>query len=239
MTVLDLVSSSLRLIGTLAQGQNPNADEAEACRVKLNNLLERWSLERLNLFNIGFTPYALTPNKQTYTVGVGASDFNSARPVKIQTASIIMPGTSVRIAMDLMTSAQWAALREKASTGLVPTGLYCDYDFPIAKFNVAPVPTNSISMELYSWSALPVFLTLQDVINLPQGYADALDYNLAVKIAPEFGMALDPVVVAAAADGKAAIQRFNALNLLGPMGEASREEIPTVGLSAQNPTQQT
>lgn len=232
MTVLELITAAMRDNGSLGQGELPNADEAQVCLQKLNNMLDRWSLERLNLFSVGATIYNLTPNKQTYTVGIGgAADFNSARPVRIQTAAAIMPATSVRIAMDLMTSVEWAALREKGSSGLLPAALYCDYASPIATLNVAPVPTNPISIETYGWTKLPLFVTIQDVINLPEGYLDALEYNLAVKIAPESGMQLDPAIVAAAADGKQAIQRFNALVLTGAKSEESTGKIPSIGTS--------
>jgi hypothetical protein len=229
MTVLDLIASSMRDVGSLAQGELPNADEANVCLQKLNNMLDRWSLERLNLFTVGATIYNLTPNKQTYTVGVGAADFNSPRPVRIQTSAAIMPGTTVRVSMDLMTSVEWAALREKGSSGLLPAGLYCDYDSPIARLNITPVPTGAISIEVYGWTALTQFTTLQDVINFPLGYLEALEFNLAVRIAPEFGMQLDPVIVAAAADGKQSIQRFNAMVLTGAKSEESTGKIPSIG----------
>ena len=48
-----------------------------------------------------------------------------------------------------------------------------------------------------------------DTVSVPPGYADAIRYNLAVKLAPEWGRTITPEVAEMARTSKAAIQRLN------------------------------
>lgn len=228
----------MRLIGVLAQDETPAASEAQNCLVALNQLLDGWDAERLNVYKITEARYQLNGAKQSYQIGPGAADFNAARPVLIQTASIILPNSSVRNPMDLLSAVDWAAVPERALTGELPRKLYCDYAFPIATLNVSPIPSGNPQIELFSWMPLPLFVLLTDLVTFPPAYAKAIRYNLAVNIAPEFGVPVDQSIAAIALGEKDVVRKFNAGLLSGAVGQATTAQIPNVGVPQPVPNPQ-
>ena len=91
-----------------------------------------------------------------------------------------------------------------------PAKLYNDANAPLATVALYPYPTENVSLELYSWQALAQFADLVTPVALPDGYEEAVIYNLAVRLAPEYGRALDATVAALAIQSKAAIEALNA-----------------------------
>lgn len=229
-TVLDIITRALQVTGSLATLETPSADDAQLGLQTLNEMIDGWNSQRLNLFTVGYQQYPLQPAQQTYQVGPGGVDFNYPSIVLIQTASVIVPGTSARMELDLLSSVEWAALREKYLIGVFPQRLYCDYNWPISLLNLHPVPSGSITLELYLWSILPAFSTISDPVNFRPGYVEALEYNLALKLAPIYGMQVDQITIALAQTYKQQMQSLNAQFLAGALGPASVPTMPSEGV---------
>lgn len=231
-TFMDLASDSLTEVGSLGVGEVIDPESAFLCMRTFNELIYEWSTDRTLIFTVGNAQYNLSANKQSYQIGPGAADFNTNRPVLIQSAAVIINGTTARRPVDLMSSQQWAALGEKGLTGVFPDKLYCGFEVPIATLNVHPVPSSPIVLELYTFSVMQTIVNLTDLLTFPPGYYNALKYILAVKICSSFGMPLQQMTVQQAVAGKAAIQQIN-LNLYrGALGTSSTFPLPTEGAPA-------
>lgn len=228
-TFLDLATDAATEIGSLGLGEVLSADDAFLIMREFNRLTQEWSTERTDIFNVGSSILNLTANKQSYTIGPGASDFNVPRPVLIQTATAIVNGTTARMSIDLLSSVPFAAIREKGLTGVFPDKLFCDYANPIATLNFHPIPSSPIQIEIYAWQVLQQIVGLTDILNFPPGYENALKYNLAVKICSSFGMPLNPMTVQQAAFGKAAIQKINVQLYGGALGTSGIMPLPSEG----------
>lgn len=212
MTLLELLRSSFRLVGVLHEGQGPNPDDIADALVVLNSMLEAWSIERLNIFTIQPATYTLTPFKQTYGIGPGSTDFNTVRPLRIETANVLTNGTSgpFELGLELLTIDQWAAIAIKSTQSTIPTRLFLDNQFPIANLNFWPVPSVSIQVILWTWQAIQTgFADTSVSLSFPPGYADAIRYNLATRLAPEWDCKIRPDVIDFARQTKAAIKRLN------------------------------
>ena len=237
ITVLDVITMAMQLIGSLQTGEVPSADDAQVGMNSLNAMLDGWNTERLNLYTISVYSGNLGNNQQSYAIGPSAADFNTLSPVLIQTASVIIPTTTVREPMKLLSSEQWAGLTEKGLTGFMPDKLYCDYMFPIANLNVHPIPNHTIALELYLWSILAQFVNLTDAVNFRPGYLEALQYNLALKLAPIFGYQLDQQTALLASTYKSRMQQLNTLAAfpVPPVAQATigQQQTPTPGGPAQ------
>ncbi len=210
-TVLDLITSALQLIGSLATGETPNADDASTVFFALQAMIDGWNSDRLSLMSVLYLNPTLSPNKQSYTIGPSATDFPNATPlIQLQTVSCIIGGTTARKDVSLLNSVQWASLGEKGLTGTFPDKVYCDYTYPISTLWFHPIPSAGITLDLYAWQILPPFTGYTQVINfLRPGYEEALLYNLALKIYPLFGLSPDNLVVQLAGQYK---QNMRALN---------------------------
>jgi len=213
MTVLDLIKSSLRLIGQLGPGRTPGASELSDALLVLNTMLEAWSVERLNVFSIGRDVYDLVPGKQTYTLGPGG-DFDNPRPVRIERAGIVAlnnPSQPFELPLKLLrTAEEWADVRIKDLPSTLPKAAYNDNAFPLANFSLWPVPSIAHQVAIYPWRALTTGFDDSGLeVEFPPGYADAIRYNLAVRLAPEWGKELRPEVLELARLSRTAIQSLN------------------------------
>lgn len=211
-TVNDLAIRAMQIIGALSTGQTPNSDDAQLCLTNLNEMLDGWNTERLNLYVPLPFSGSLLNAQQSYAIGPSAADFPTTNSVAlIQTAALILPTTTVRTPVAILNSEEWARLTEKGLTGYLPDKLWCDYANPISNILVHPIPNHTISIELYLWTILAQFVALTDTVAFRPGYYEALAYNLALKIAPQFGLAQDQTNVSLAATYKQRMQDLNRL----------------------------
>lgn len=211
-TALDLISASMKLINALAAGETLRAEDSADALDRLNDLLEAWRLERLLVYNVSRLTFPLVAGTQLYTIGTGGT-FNTDRPVWIDSAKLEFNHGTVNqfeLPLTMFTDQQWAEVSMKAMASSFPTGVWFNQSYPLAELRFWPIPSQA---DLYVALMLPQIIispvSLTTVMALPPGYQKALRYNLAVELAPEFGVPLDPMVYKLAKDTKAAIANQN------------------------------
>ena len=154
----------------------------------------------------------------SYTIGTGvaAPNFNTARPVKIESAAVQNSAGGTR-PVELATVEQWTSYADKTRTGISADLLWFDGAYPVATIWLIPMPVTGCSLNLYSYKALVQFATLADTVNLPPGYERAIIHSLAVELWPQYRPG-DPSasLVALAQDAKASIFGLNAAILGTP-----------------------
>lgn len=209
-TALDLVTTSLQLLGVVASGEPVSAGEANDGMKALNRMLDSWTNESLMIPSKVREVFALVASQQTYTWGAGGN-WNSARPQRIEQALCQIVGTTplLELPCDILNQAQYANVRIKATPSVFPTAIYNDDANPLANINVWPVPTAVNNMVFYSWKPLADLATLTTALSLPPGFEDAIMYNLAIRLAPMFGKPISMEVAGIAAESKANVKRMN------------------------------
>jgi hypothetical protein len=216
MTLLDLLRSSFRLIGVLHEGQGPNQDDITDSLTVFNSMIDSWQTDRLNIFTIERDTYNLVANQQTYQIGPGAPDFNAPRPVRIDRAAVLYTPNgqyNPELPLGMLTVREWEDLRIKNITSPIPTCMYNDNAYPFANLNFWPIPTITLPLILYVWQMITGNFQasgLQTALSFPPGYEDALRYNLAVRLAPEWDRELREDVLNLARESKMYIQSLNA-----------------------------
>ena len=214
----DLITSAFRKIDVIAAGETPNADEYADALSSLNVMLESWSAEQISVYQIVNFAAALTAAQQVYTMGP-SGNFNTSRPLKIESAGIITPD-GLRHAMTMVGALDWAKIEEKSLTGKLPKVLYNDNAYPLLNLQVWPIPSASggaPSIDLYVWAQLQQFAAITDAFAMPVGYFRALVYGLAMELAPEYGaqaMAAAQGLAGMAASAKQDIVTLNASNAI-------------------------
>jgi hypothetical protein len=187
--VSDLINSAFRKIGVIAAGELPNSDESADALISLNAMLESWSAEQVAVYQVLNYQHPLTAAQQSYAMGTGAADFNTPRPIKIESAGIITPDT-LRHNIKMVGAVDWGMIEEKALTGRLPKVLYNDNAFPSVNLSLWPIPNatgGAPTLDLYVWAQLQQFVTTGDVFSMPPPYFRALTYSLAIDLAPEYG----------------------------------------------------
>jgi len=234
MTVRDLITAAAILDGIIESGQTLNPEELATGFLCLNDMVDEWNTDRLNIYSVGSKQYQLS-NKGLYQIGPAAADFpDPSRPILIQTATVIVPGTGKRIPMGILDSVAFAG-RSTSATDAYPDELYCDYAWPIANLSVTPVPTANPKIELYTWSALAQFATPDDVIVFPPGYRKSLRYNLGVQMASEFEVPLRPDIAAIAQESKGNMRSLNAQFIAAAFTAQQAGRNPEIGVPQPMP----
>lgn len=205
MTAQELIKSSLRLIGVVAPGETPSADEMQDGLTSLNTMLDLWSSKRLAVPVLTTENYTLVPGTAQYTIGSGAT-WDTPRPLRIINAYVRDGNIDYPIRIRTRKEFNRIALKTVQAR---PEYLWYDNQFPIGIVNLYYTPDDTDTIFIDSWKALTSIATLTTTLSFPEGYESALKYNLAIQIAPEYGATVAPAVAAIAKDSFTTIKNFN------------------------------
>jgi hypothetical protein len=178
--------------------------------VKLNDMIDSWSTERLMIYGYSTQSYAMVSGTNAYTFGTGGTF--TPRPIAIVAANIITDATlKLRYAMRLITIDEWNAIRDRQAGSLLPKVLYNDGQYPLSTLSMWPTPNSSTSLlELYTWQQIADFAALNSTFDLPIGYERAITYNLALDLAGEYRVSVPAEVLKVAIESKADLKALNA-----------------------------
>lgn len=220
-TVRDLIRGSLRLLGAIAQGETPSAEEQADAFSALIDMLGSWSTESLLIFNKGREVFPLVSGQQSYTMGP-SGNFNTVRPLKIEDALLQIQGSNptFELPIKIVNQDEWVSISVKTMPSTIPINLYVEDTSPLATLNLWPIPSVASNLILYSWKPLDTFASVDSDLDLPPGYAKALRYNLALELAPEYGREPSASVLSGAIESKENIKRMNIKPTFLKMDEA-------------------
>jgi hypothetical protein len=206
-TALDLITSSMRLIGAIASGETPTADEANDALATLNDMISSWALRNLLAYQKVNSALSLVGGTQSYTIGTGGA-FNVDRPISINGAFVTSSG--VDFPLRVLTTEEWNSIELKSFAAPIPNAVYYVPAFPLGTVWIWPSPSLAIPLTLSVNLQFATLSSLAQTINYPPGYAKAMRYCLAVELAPEYGIEPSPAVVKIAGDEIGAIKTANA-----------------------------
>lgn len=210
MTGRDLVTASLRVLGVAAPGESIAAQEAVDGLAAINRMIASWSNERLFINAVVREVFPLVPGQAAYTMGVGGN-FNTTRPQRIESALLQVTGTSpvIERTIDILNQDEYASIISKTLGSQIPICLYEEGTYPLDTLNLWPVPSTAYNLVLYSWKPITQITTLDTVLAYQPGFEEALIYNGALRLAPEYGKMPSQEVMGVASESKAAIKRMN------------------------------
>lgn len=206
IVVSDLIRSSMRLIGAIATGETPTADETADGLLVLNDMLENWSTETLSVWGSSNQTFNLVANQSVYTIGP-TGNWVTTRPQDIDDAYMNFAG--VDFPVKVISQTQYNEINLKTMKQPIVERLLYVNEFPLGVVTVWPVPTSAapITLTMNRILSFPVLAT--DTLTGPPGFLKALRYCLAVEFAPEFGVEASNTVIQVAADAKGDYKRAN------------------------------
>lgn len=208
-TVRELITDSLIEIGVIDPGEPLDAGTAQFALRTLARMLDRWSSEDLMIYTIKRNEFTLTANQQDYTLGTGG-DFNIPAPAGIDMVSILQGGTIPEVPVEIVSPAQWRDIAVKSTTSSYPTRVWIRKTEPLETLSFWPVPTDgSTKAAIYHWTLIGPYTSLDDVIQLPEGYEEAVMTNLAVYLAGPFKATIQPSLSQRAMTSKRNIELQN------------------------------
>ena len=198
------------LIGVLAEGQAPTADQLSDGILTMNDMLDSWSTESLIIPAITIEKFTLVPGTARYSIGVGG-DFNTARPISIENVTLESQSASpvAEYQLERVNATQWSGIVQKATQTSIPSKVYIEGTSPLDHLNLYPTPNIANKVVIYSLKPLTAITDGNTVLDVQPGYSRALRYNLAIELAPEYGKAVSQEVAMVAADSKGNLKRAN------------------------------
>lgn len=193
-TALDICSNAFTELGVKPVDQDLSAQEGAWGLSKLNRLVSRWNTRRLfvyvilqNIYTIGTPLVTATP--QYWSIGPTGADWTAARPVRIDSANLILTSATpyTYIPLPVVNTDEFAALRVPALTATIPTQLYYQPLWPNGRLYPWPTPTTLTNqIQLFVWNQIAEFASLAASFSFPPGYEDAITYSLAESMIPTY-----------------------------------------------------
>ena len=177
---------------------------------RINSMMDSWSNERLLIYQIQQTSFALTASDGTYTIGNGG-DFNMTRPIRIVNPCFTRDADNTDLPLELIDADTYGRIVDKSFGDDVPAYMYYDAGFSAtstATIRLYPLPDSGLTLFINTLQPLQSFAAVSTNLLLPPGYQDAIETNYAVRSA----LGVVPVsaeLMAIARQTKAAIKTTN------------------------------
>jgi len=208
-TTGDLINRALRLLGVLAEGETPSASTSQDSLIAVQQMIESWNTERLSVFSTQDQIFTWPAGQITRTLGP-SGDFIGNRPVLFDDATYYRDaGTNVSFGIKFINQQQYDGIAVKTVTSTYPQVIFVNMTYPNATMTVYPKPTRDLEWHFISVDELSNPAVLTTDLTFPPGYLRAFVYNLAMEIAPEFGVEPSPQVTRIAMTSKRNLKRIN------------------------------
>jgi hypothetical protein len=200
-----IVKRALRLLGAISSGEEPSGNELTDGIEALNKMLDSWNSENLMVWAL--EEFSFTTNSRSMSVGPGA-DLDMPRPGSLERGQVFIRKDEISYPLEPMTSAEWGLVEGLTSSGL-PNAFHYDRAVAFASLNFDITPDQTYTLVLRVPTLLRQITSAVATIQLPAGYAEALDYSLAIRLAPEYGKEVPLTILDIATTARAKIQRNN------------------------------
>jgi hypothetical protein len=208
-TAGELIKGSLRLIGMLAEGEEPSADTMQDSIMAMNQMIQSWDTERLAVYSTMDQVFTWPAYEMTRTIGP-TGNFAGERPIEVDDATYFKdPSSGLSFGVKLINQQQYDGIAFKTVTSTYPQVLWVNNSFPDMTLTVYPVPIKALEWHIISVETLHEVTSVATDIYFPPGYLRAFRYNLAMELAPEFGVEPSPQVQRIAMTSKRNLKRVN------------------------------
>jgi len=207
-TAGDQINRALRLLGIIAEGETPSAAMSQDALMAMQQMIESWNTERLSVFCTQEQVFTWPSGQISRTLGP-SGNFVGLRPILLEDSTYFRAPNNVSYGIKFINQQQYNGIAVKTVTSTYPQVIFVNMTFPDVEMFVYPRPTQDLEWHFVSVEELSNPATLATNLFFPPGYLRAFAYNLAMEIAPEFGVEPSPQVQRIAMTSKRNLKRIN------------------------------
>ena len=208
-TAGDQINRALRLLGVLAENETPSAAMSQDGLMAMNQMIDSWNTERLSVFCTQDQTFTWPAGQITRTLGP-SGNFVGLRPVLLDESTYYRDAsTNVSFGIKFINQQQYNGIAVKTVTSTYPQVIFVNMGFPNVTMTVYPQPTRDLEWHFISVQKLDEPATLVTDLLFPPGYLRAFTYNLAMEMAPEYGVEPSRQVQRVAMTSKRNLKRIN------------------------------
>lgn len=191
LTQYQFIDAALRTLGVLALDQTPETTQYTNALIKLNGLVGELRVKGLQIFQRTTYTMTLVDGTSSYTIGTGQT-LNTPYPLHLLQAIRLDANASTRIDMDIIANSNFNRLPSNSSG--VPIQITYQPKINLGVVQLWPTPDSysatNVTIQLTYLRPLEYFSTSTDTADFPEEWVSAIIYNLAVRLAPEYGIPL-------------------------------------------------
>lgn len=181
----EIIAGALRKIGVLSSGQTATANQVTDAAVALNALVKAFQADGMAVWKLASYSFTTTTSTSSYTIGLSQT-LNTAAPLKV-TQATYTPSGGKSTPMNVYNRYDYFQLPSGSSGS--PINLYYQPLRANGTIRLWPTPDNSTtSITIYYQSLYEDFDASSDDADFPSYWINALIYNLAWTLAPEYGV---------------------------------------------------
>ena len=210
-TAQDVIKDALRDLGVLGKAQDIDEDDAARALQRMNDMLDSWSIQSLSIYAWLDITHTLVSGSVSYTIGPTGADITAARPIQIIQA-FVRDDNAYDYPVDVISYSDYLRITDKTTDTTYPSRLAYNAGHPNGTVYIWPVADTANTLHMIVESLLSNLATTSATFTFPPGYRLAVVKNLALQLAPMFGVIATPDLQKQAAAGMAAIKRANNRN---------------------------
>ena len=216
MNGTSLINGALRLTGVVAQGEATGTSDATLGLEALNMMIGSWFSNGVSVPYTVTESLTLTASTASYTIGTGAT-LDTTYPEKI--LSILVRDSNDDYPLTHINQKEYWEYISSKTVESMPSHFFYDALNVTGKLYFYPTPDEAYTIYLISEKNLAVITDPALTIAIPRVYEEAMKFNLAVRLAPEYGVEPQGSIVAMAMQSYKAMIRSNLLKR--PVGSVS------------------
>lgn len=191
LTKNQFIEAALRKLNVIAAGSSPTSEDYTNATFALNALLGEFRALGMPIWARNEYTFSLTSSTSTYNIGTGFT-LNTPYPIRILQAWRNDTGNSTRIPIEIVPNFNFNLA--PVSSGGSPIQLTYQPKINYGTIQVWPTPdtsaaSNSTITIVYQRPTEYVSAS-SDTMDFPEEWYGAIIYALAVRLAPEWGIAL-------------------------------------------------
>lgn len=185
----EIIKAALQKLGVLEAGGTPSSDQYTDGATAFNSLIKHLQTKGLPLWSIKTKVVTFTASQASYN---STTHLSIERPLKVTNIILTRTSDSTIIPPLLqMSREEYLSLGKPSATG-IPTSFYVNYNQATIDIIFYPTPSTSVASDytatMYYQRPFADFDSSTDVPDFPQEWTLCLIYQLAVTIAPDYGI---------------------------------------------------
>lgn len=188
-----LIKAALRKLAVLPSGGSPTTNQTNDCVDALNSLIKAFEADGMPVWKITSKTFTVVSGQSLYSVGPGvtpsSTSFTGPQPLKVLEA-FYTPLNGNNTPLNVYNRYDFNQLPTSGASG-TPVNIYCQ---PLGYSNTTnislwPTPNDSTTqITLHYQSPYEDMNNPTDNFDFPAYWMNALTYNLAWVMAPEYGI---------------------------------------------------
>lgn len=185
------IEAALRKLNVIADGQTPSSDNYSNATIAFNALIGEFRALGMPLWARQTYSMSLTNGTSSYTIG-SSQTLDTPYPVRLIQAVRVDANSSTRIPMEIVADFDFNLLPSSSSGN--PIKITYQPKVNLGTLKVWPTPDSyaatNVTISLTYTRPTEYMSASTDTVDVPEEWVNAIIYNLAARLAPEWGIAL-------------------------------------------------